>query len=61
MKSLTSKMTLTVSLVIAVLLSLIIAISHAFWSSELQKSIGDSQNAMVDALARQLDTQLATA
>jgi len=61
MKSLTSKMTLTVSLVIAVLLSLIIAISHSFWSSELQKSIGDNQNAMVDALARQLDTQLATA
>ena len=61
MKSLTSKMTLTVSLVIAVLLSLIIAISHSFWSSELQKSIGDNQNAMVEALARQLDTQLATA
>ncbi|MDU0457814.1 MAG: PAS domain S-box protein [Geobacteraceae bacterium] len=61
MKSLTSKMTLTVSLVVAVLLSLIIAISHTFWSSELQKSISNNQNAMVDALARQLDTQLATA
>jgi len=61
MKSLSSKMTLTESVVVAALLCLIITISHAFWFSELKKSIGDNQEAMVSVLTSQLDAQLTTA
>jgi len=61
MKSLASKMTLTVSLVVAALLCLIIVISHLFWTAELKKSIGANQNTMVRTLASQVDIQLQTA
>ncbi len=61
MKSLSTKMTLIVSLVLATVLSTVIIISHLFWTKELKKSISNDQNAMVGALGSQLDSQLQTA
>jgi PAS domain S-box-containing protein len=60
-KSLKLKMTLAVSLLVSVILILLGGITNHFWRSELQKTISTQQDALVSALARQLDDKLLSA
>ena len=59
--SLKLKMTLAVSLLVSVILVLVGGINYNFWHSELKKIISTQQDALVGALARQLDDKLLSA
>lgn len=59
--SLKSKMTLAVSLLVSVILILVAGITCRYWYNELKKTISTQQDALVSALARQLDDKLLTA
>ena len=57
-KSLKLKMVFAMTLLVSVILILLGTITHHFWRSELQKTISTQQDALVRALARQLDDKL---
>ena len=56
--SLKAKMTLAVSLLVSVILILVWGLTYYFWRVELEKTISTQQNALVSALAGQLDDKL---